>query len=93
MLCGMPLEPTTPADRTRLAARFRSLLAQTRSGCTAGLSDGERLVLTALLDPDAITVEVYAAVAPTIWGAAAAAADAEAGYPRTWAWLVEVARG
>lgn len=93
MLCAMPLEPTTPADRAVLAARFRALLAQARSGAVTGLSDGERLLVKALLDPDTIDAEVCAELAPTLWGIAAAEEDAEAGYPKTWAWLTEVARG
>lgn len=85
----MPIEPTTAAQRAALAGRYRALL---RSG-DAVLSSGEQLVVAALRDPDAITAEVCAAVAPAVWGFVAAEADAAAGYPRTWAWLVDVARG
>lgn len=89
MIDTVPIEPTTAADRAALARRFSAL----RSADTAGLSSGEQLVAAALRDPDAITAEVCTAVASAVWGVAAAEADAAAGYPRTWAWLADVARG
>ncbi|MFZ2239510.1 MAG: hypothetical protein WAV90_08180 [Gordonia amarae] len=91
----MPLSDPDFVHRDATAARFRGLLAESRrrGAIDPRLSDGEQLVLQALLDdPTNPSADACEAIAPTLWGITGAAADAGSGYPRTWTWLRDVAR-
>ncbi|MCB9441156.1 MAG: hypothetical protein H6523_13020 [Mycolicibacterium sp.] len=81
--------------RDAVDARLRGLLAEARRrGCVDPcLSDGEQLVLRALLDdPGNPSTEACEVIAPTLWGITGAAADAGGGYPRSWSWLRDLSR-
>lgn len=88
----------TPDDRAKLADDYRERLSLVlRDGWgpyALTWSSGQVTVVRALLsgaeDDMAAACEV---VAPSLWGMDGAAADAQTGYARTWAWLQEVSRG
>ena len=90
----MPLSDPGPAGLEQVAARFRGLLADARRrGCIdPRLSDGEQQIIAALLDPAGPSTDACAAIATALWGLSGAEADAGAGYPRTWAFLRDLAR-
>nr|WP_046284123.1 hypothetical protein [Mycobacterium sp. UM_NZ2] len=86
-----------PADRERLASQYRERMSDVeQDGWPAweGVwSSGQVLVVKALLGDQDLMPEACERLAPSLWGSHAAQADAAAGYPRTWGWLMEVARG
>ena len=86
-----------PADRERLAAEYRGRMQDVERdgwGPYEGTwSSGQVLVVKALLGDEDSRLDACAAIASAVWGSHAAGVDAAAGYPRTWGWLTDVARG
>jgi hypothetical protein len=98
MLLAMdPFATPTPADRDRLADDLRERAEQVRRDgwepYAAVWSGGQVAAVRVALGDHASTPEACSALAGSLFGIQGAEADAADGYPRTFAWLMDVGRG